>query len=147
MDVLRKSIILPMTKPEYKRLLKGKKKWQMTTTYPFELDIPRENEAIEVYVYSGGYVRGYYRCKRVFCNKWNEDILDWKDMSSIQMVEEGVKLNRPQMMHYKRKDIYLWKIEELSIYNEPKEITEFGLPDLPPHKWLYIPSAPTAREG
>ena len=47
-------------------------------------------------------------------------------------------LTMQEVLDYsKGKDLYGWHIKDLQIYDEPKELREFGL-SKPPQSWLYI---------
>lgn len=47
-------------------------------------------------------------------------------------------LTMQEVLDYsKGRDLYGWHIENLKIYDEPKELREFGL-SRPPQSWLYI---------
>ena len=69
-------------------------------------------------------------------NKFDVEGLDWWDMKDIML--KNSCLTEKQLKDYLGDKIgYAWHIEDLHIYDQPKELAEFGL-KRPPQSWCYI---------
>lgn len=133
---MERSIILPMSVGDWKRVLKGQKTWQITKAFPSKLIVPSETNKVTVYVYTNKQIVGTYRCSKVFCDRWYDTTNDWIT-NSIELVDMGAVINKPSLRSLRNKDIYLWRIDNIEVYNTPRTMSEFGFDGMN-GKWLYV---------
>ena len=78
----------------------------------------------------------------MYCFPFESDISKY-DLDSQEVFLKASCLTKEQILEYgKGKQLHAWEISELSIFDEPKELSEFKgemvFGDKPPQSWRYI---------
>lgn len=88
-----------------------------------------------------GKVIGEFVCKNMTCIQADIDFQGEKHLYNTAFIENRMCLNDEELFNYiydgKRNEGWGWHISDLVIYDEPKELSEFGL-KRPFQSWGYV---------
>lgn len=145
-----KSVLISI-RPEYcAKIASGKKTLEIRKTRP-KLDTPfkcyiyctkgnyelfyNQNDALS----TEEYINGGHKCNGKVIGEFVCDgFLSHCEMANADIAEQQGLIKREKLFEYANgKELYGWHISDLVRYDEPKELSEFGI-KRPPQSWQYI---------